>query len=308
MRIELSGSNALAALEHLSSSKLDRPAGRVTYSLLLDPHGGIESDVTIARLADDRFMIMSGSSSGPRDLGWIENHLRDMPDVSVRDVTPAWAALGLFGPNALDILSAIVDQPLCLDDHPRYSARWISVGSIPVLAIRMSYVGEEGFELHTSTEYGSALWDLVWDAGQPLGLIAAGGAAMDSLRLEKGFLSLGTDLRAEYTPKEAGLGFTIDKSRTDYIGAAALAASKPGKKLTTLLLDPSAPVPLGKEPILANGTVVGYVSSANFGFTVGHPIALGYLPLDLATPGTQLAIEYFAISYPATVVEGPLLP
>jgi glycine cleavage system aminomethyltransferase T/glycine/D-amino acid oxidase-like deaminating enzyme len=307
MRIELSGSNALAALEQLSCSKLNRPTGRVTYSLLLDPHGGVESDVTIARLADDRFMIMSGSSSGPRDLGWIENHLRNMPDVSVRDVTPAWAALGLFGPNALTILAAIVDEPLCLDHHPRYSAKWISVGSIPALAIRMSYVGEEGFELHTSTEYGSALWDLVWDAGQAHGLIAAGGAAMDSLRIEKGFLSLGTDLRAEYTPQEAGLAFTIEKSRTDYIGADALTIAQPTKKLTTLVLDPTAPVPLGKEPILANGTVAGYVSSANFGFTIGRPIALGYLPRDLATPGTQLAIEYFATPYPATVAEGPLL-
>ena len=172
----------------------------------------------------------------------------------------------------------------------------------------MSYVGEEGFELHSSTEFGSALWDLIWDAGQPHGLIAAGGAAMDSLRIEKGFLSLGTDLRAEYSPQEAGLAFTIDKSRANYIGASALAESKPAKKLATLLLDPHAPVPLGKEPILANGTVAGYVSSANFGFTVGHPIALGYLPLDLATPGAQLTIEHFATPYTATVVEGPMLP
>ena len=201
MRIELSGPNALAALERLSCSKVDRPNGRVSYILLLDPHGGVESDVTVARTAGDSFMIMSGSASGPRDLGWIENHLRDMSEVVVRDITPAWAAVGLWGPNALAILSQIVDEPICLDDHPPYSARWISIGSIPSLAIRMSYVGEEGFELHTSTEYGSALWDLVWNSGQPLGLIAAGGAAMDSLRLERGFLSLGTDLfAAEYTP------------------------------------------------------------------------------------------------------------
>ncbi|MEZ4507164.1 MAG: FAD-dependent oxidoreductase [Thermomicrobiales bacterium] len=307
MRIELSGKNALAALERLSCSKLDRPAGRVTYSLLLDPHGGVESDVTIARLADDRFMIMSGSASGPRDLGWIENHLRDFADVTVRDTTPAWAALGLFGPNALAILDSIVDQPLCLDDHPRYSARWISVGHIPVLAIRMSYVGEEGFELHTSTEYGSALWDLVWNDGQPHGLIAAGGAAMDSLRIEKGFLSLGTDLRAEYTPREAGLAFTIDKARSDYIGADALANSFTSKMLATLLLDPDSPVPLGKEPILLGTDIIGYVSSANFGYTVGRPVALGYLPIELAAPGTELAIEYFAERYRATVAETPLI-
>jgi glycine cleavage system aminomethyltransferase T len=274
---------------------------------MLDPHGGVESDVTVARMADDRFMVMTGSASGPRDLGWIENHLRDMDDVVVRDITPAWAAMGLWGPNALAILDQVADQPLCLDDHPPYSARWISIGSIPVLAIRMSYVGEEGFELHTSTEYGSALWDLVWDAGQPLGLIAAGGAAMDSLRLERGFLSLGTDLRAEYDPRESGLSFAIDKNRSDYIGADALATSKPAKKLATLLLEPNAPVPLGKEPILSGGEVVGYVSSANFGFSIGRPIALGYLPIDLAVSGTELCIEYFAEPYRATVAETPLL-
>jgi glycine cleavage system aminomethyltransferase T/glycine/D-amino acid oxidase-like deaminating enzyme len=301
MRIEVAGPNALAALEHLSCSKVDRPNGGVAYILLLDPHGGVESDVTVARLAEDRFMIMSGSASGPRDLGWIHNHLREMPDVVVRDITPFWAAMGLWGPNALSILDQIVDEPLCLGDHPPYSARWISIGSIPVLAIRMSYVGEEGFELHTSTEYGSALWDLVWDAGQSHGLIAAGGAAMDSLRLERGFLSLGSDLRAEYTPIEAGLSFAIDKSRANYIGADALATAKPNKKLVTLLLDPDAPVPLGKEPILSGSEVVGYVSSANFGFTLGRPIALGYLPTDLATPNTGLSIEYFAQLYPATV-------
>lgn len=307
MRIELSGRNALAALERLSCSKVDRPNGRVAYILLLDPRGGVESDVTVARMADDRFMIMSGSASGPRDLGWIENHLRDMPDVSVRDITPAWAAMGLWGPNAIGILESIVDEPLCLDGHPPYSARWIAVGSIPVLAVRMSYVGEDGFELHTSTEFGSALWDLVWDAGQRHGLIAAGGAAMDSLRLERGFLSLGTDLRAEYTPNEAGLAFAIDKHRTDYIGADALASSAHQKRLTTLLLAADAPIPLGKEPILSGDEVVGYVSSANFGFSIGRPIALGYLPRELVSNGSGLAIEYFGNRYPATVTQSPLL-
>jgi glycine cleavage system aminomethyltransferase T/glycine/D-amino acid oxidase-like deaminating enzyme len=307
MRIELSGPNALRALQRISCSRVDRPKGRVSYILLLDPHGGVESDVTVARMAEDRFMIMSGSASGPRDLGWIENHLRDMDDVVVRDIAPAWAAMGLWGPNALAILAQIADEPVSLEEHAPYSARWIAVGSIPVLAIRMSYVGEEGFELHTSTVFGSALWDLVWEAGQDHGLIAAGGAAMDSLRLERGFLSLGTDLRAEYTPVEAGLGFAVDRSRSDYIGADALASAAPAKKLTTLLLDPGAPVPLGKEPILHGSEVVGYVSSANFGFTAGRPVALGYLPVELAAPGRELAIEYFAEPYDAVVANGALL-
>lgn len=307
MRIELSGPNALAALEHLSCSKVDRPNGRVSYILFLDPHGGVESDMTVARLAEDRFMLMCGSASGPRDLGWIQNQLRGFDGVTVRDIGAGWAAMGLWGPNALAILEGIVDEPLCLDDHPPYSARWIRIGSIPVLAIRMSYVGEEGFELHASTEFGSALWDLVWEAGQAHGLRAAGGAAMDSLRLERGFLSLGTDLRAEYTPAEAGLRFAIDSSRSNYTGATALAAGTSKKKLTTLLLDANAPVPLGKEPILSGSEVVGYVSSANFGFSIGRPIVFGYLPVELTGPDTDLAVQYFAETYPATIANQPLV-
>ena len=292
-RIEVSGPGALAALERLSCSAIDRPIGQVGYALFLDARGGIQSDLTIARMANDRFMLMFGSASGPRDLGWIENHLGEAHDVVVRDITAAWSALGLWGPKALAILDRVVDTPLSLDDHPPYSARSIFIGSIPVLAIRMSYVGEEGFELHTSTEYAAALWDLIWEAGESHGLIAAGNAAMDSLRLERGFRALGTDLRAEYTPREAGLAFAIDKQRTNFVGAEALSNAQPTRKLSTLLLDQAAPVPLGNEPILAGGRVVGHVSSANFGFTIGHPIALGYLPVDLATAGRTLAIEYF---------------
>jgi glycine cleavage system aminomethyltransferase T/glycine/D-amino acid oxidase-like deaminating enzyme len=306
MRIEVTGAGAVNALEHISCSRIDRPVGRVTYSLLLNKRGGIETDVTIARLAEDRFMIMTGSASGPRDYGWIRRMARDLPDVSIADTTAGWCALGLWGPRANDILRTVVEGGLDASAVPPYAIRPLFVAGIPVLAVRMSYVDEDGLELHASTEYGAALWEAIWEAGRPHGMVAAGGAAMDTLRLEVGYRALGTDLRAEYSPDEAGLTFAVDPRRCNYIGAEALARRFPKKMLSCMTLEDGAVMPLGKEPVLSGDDVVGYVSSAGFGYTVGSAIAYGYLPAEHAEPGTKLAIEYFGKRYCATVVEEPL--
>jgi glycine cleavage system aminomethyltransferase T/glycine/D-amino acid oxidase-like deaminating enzyme len=307
MRIEVTGAGALHALERISCSRIDRPAGRVTYSLLLNERGGIESDVTIARLAEERFMIMTGSASGPRDLGWIRRIARDLPDVSIADTTAGWCALGLWGPKANDILRTVIEGGLDASAVPPYAIRPLFVAGIPVLTVRMSYVGEEGLELHASTEYGAALWEAIWEAGRPHGLAAAGGAAMDTLRLEVGFRALGTDLRGEHSPDEAGLTFAVDASRCNYIGTGALASRVPTSMLSCMTLEDCPVMPLGKEPVLSGDEIIGYVSSAGFGYSVGSGIAYGYLPVDLAKPGTNLAIEYFGKRICATVVEEPLL-
>jgi glycine cleavage system aminomethyltransferase T len=171
----------------------------------------------------------------------------------------------------------------------------------------MSYVGEDGWELHCPTEYGAALWDAVWDAGQPFGLIAIGLAAIDSMRIECGFRALGTDLRAERTPYEAGLGFAVSSKRADYAGAARLRECRGENALALLeILDPTTVV-LGKEPVLRGNETVGFVTSAAFGFSVAKSLALAYLPIELSAPGTELEIEYFAVRYPARVVQDPLI-
>jgi dimethylglycine oxidase len=306
MRIELSGPDARAAMEHLTCSDIDRPSGRVTYALLLNAHGGIESDVTSLKLGEDHFQILTGSGSGPRDLGWIVRHTRSFEQLTVRDTTSGWCALGLWGPAAIEILRRLTSHDLSRDAFPAYHAQTLFLDVIPVLAIRMSYVGEDGFELHVPTEYGGALWDLLWEAGRPFGLIAAGGAAMDSLRMERGFRALGTDLRAEYTPFETGLGHAVTKKRSNYIGAEALATATPKYELACMALDHSEAVLLGKEPISINGNVQGYVTSANFGFSVGKSIAFGYLPVDLAAAGQRVEIDYLGNRYPASVVATPL--
>jgi glycine cleavage system aminomethyltransferase T len=172
--------------------------------------------------------------------------------------------------------------------------------------LRISYVGEDGFEVHAPTEYGAALWDAIWDAGSSSGLVAAGGMAMDSLRLERGYRALGTDLRAEFTPREAGLGFAVSRGRAEFIGHAALATRPPAHRLSSLVLDHPLIVPLGKEPVLYGDEVAGFVTSANFGYTVGQSIALAYLPRAIAAPGNRLDIEYFGNRHAATVVKEPL--
>jgi glycine cleavage system aminomethyltransferase T/glycine/D-amino acid oxidase-like deaminating enzyme len=308
MRIEVSGRDAVRALAHLTCSRVDRPIGRVTYSLLLNERGGIESDVTIARLAEDRFMIMTGSASGPRDLGWIRRNTRQFDRLSVRDVTSAWCAMGVWGPHAGEILASVAEDDVSERAIRPYAIRRVTIAGIPVHAIRMSYVGEEGLELHTSTEYGAALYEAVWKAGRESGLIAAGGAAMDTLRLEAGYRALGTDLRGEHSPFEAGLDFAVDASRDDFIGAAALASRPVGRKLACMTFDDLGIMPLGKEPLLAGGEIVGYVSSAGFGYTAGYGIAYGYLPTELAEPGTQIELEYFGERYPLTLSREPLVP
>jgi len=307
-RIEVSGPGALAALERLSCTDLDRPVGRVVYALLLNEHGGIESDLTVTRLDTDRFLLLTGSGSGPRDLAWIRRQTRDWdePEVAIRDVTSGWCGLGLWGPRAEAILAPLVEGSLSRRDFPPFAAREIVVAGIPCLALRLSYVGEDGWELHAPVEYGAALWDTLWAVGRPHDLALAGSGAMDSLRMERGFRALGTDLRSDYTPHEAGLGFAVSPGRTEYIGAQALARATASRRLSCLVLDRPEVVLLGKEPILSGETVVGYVTSANFGSTVGQSLALGYLPSGLAEPGTRVAVEYFGERTNATVTAEPL--
>lgn len=307
-RIEILGPGALAALERISCTDLDRPVGRVTYALLLNERGGVESDVTITRLAPDRFLILTGSGSGPRDLARIRLLLRDVPDVVVRDDTSGWCGLGLWGPAAAAILQPLAEADLSANAFPAYHARPCVVAGLPALAIRMSYVGEDGWELHVPTEYGGALWEAIWEVGQPHGLVAAGGGALDSLRLERGFRALGADLRGEFSPAEAGLGFAVSKRRTCYVGHTALTERPVAHRLACLVLDDPRVVVVGKEPIFSGERVVGWVTSANVGYTVGESIAYGYLPLAFAAHGARLDVEYFGRRFPATVVPEPRRP
>jgi len=301
-KIEIDGSGAVAFLQNLCANDVDRPVGSIVYTQMLNRRGGIECDFTVTRLADDRFLIVTGTAFGNHDLGWIRRHLpaRGEPGdgaVRVRDTTSARACFGLWGPRARDILASLTKDDVSDAAFPYLTAREITIGTAPVLALRVTYVGELGWELYPPTEYGAALWTMLWEAGKPHGLVAGGYRAIDSLRLEKGYRVWSSDITPEETPYEAGLGFAVRLEKgSDFVGRDALRAAKeagPRKRLRCLVLDDPRSVALGNEPIRVDGQIVGRVTSGGYGFAVERSIAYGYLPPDQAAIGTRGDIEIF---------------
>ncbi|MFF1699891.1 FAD-dependent oxidoreductase [Streptomyces sp. NPDC058257] len=299
-RLEVSGPGALAFLQRMTSNNLAKKPGAVTYSLLLDESGGIRSDLTVARLAPHRFQVGANS---PADLDWLLRHAPD--DAHLRDITSGTCCVGVWGPLARDLV-----QPLTRDDFSHeafgyFRAKETYIGHVPVTAMRLSYVGELGWELYTSADTGLRLWDTLWEAGRRHGVIAAGRSAFNSLRLEKGYRAWGHDMTTEHNPYEAGVGFAVRMDRGDFVGRAALERlASPTRKLTALLLDDPAAVVLGKEPVHVDGAPAGYVTSASYGYTLGRCVAYAWLP-PLET-GVSVHIEYFGEKVPATVAEEPL--
>ncbi|MFE5139846.1 FAD-dependent oxidoreductase [Streptomyces fagopyri] len=301
-RLEVTGAGALDFLQRMTSNNLRKKPGAVTYTLLLDETGGIRSDLTVARLARDRFQVGANS---PADLDRLARHAPG--DVRVRDITSGTCCVGVWGPLARDLV-----QPLTRDDFSHegfgyFRAKETYVGHVPVTAMRLSYVGELGWELYTTADLGLRLWDTLWEAGQPHGVVAAGRSAFNSLRLEKGYRAWGTDMTDEHNPFEAGVGFAVRMDKDGFVGQEALrdlAAAEPARRLTALLLDDPASVVLGKEPVHVDGAPAGYVTSASYGYTLGRCVAYAWLPALPA--GTGVHIEYFGERIPATVADEPL--
>jgi glycine cleavage system T protein len=308
-KLEVVGPGALALLQRLADNDVDRPVGTVVYTAMLNARGGIECDFTITRLAADRFRIVTGSAFGTHDRGWIGRHLPRDGSVSLIDVTGAYACLGLFGPRARDVLAGVTDADVSNAGFPYLTARELAVGRAPVLAARVTYVGELGWELYTPSEYGLELWDTLWEAGRPLGLVAAGYRAIDSLRLEKGYRYWSADITPDDTPYEAGLGFAVRLGKGDFVGREALVRQKAEgvrRKLCCLTLADPLAVALGGEPVRVDGRVVGRVTSGGFGYTVGLSIAYAYLPVELAARGVPVGVEVFGDWITGAVAAEPL--
>jgi len=296
-KIEIEGEGAAAFLQRLCANDVDKPVGSITYTSMLNQHGGIECDFTVTRLAEDRFLIVTGTAFGNHDLGWIRGHQPEDGSVRVHDATSARACFGLWGPRARDILQPLTRDDLSNDAFPYMTARQITLGDAPVLALRVTYVGELGWELYPPAEYGRALWRSIWDAGAKHGMVAGGYRAIDALRLEKGYRVWSSDITPEETPYEAGLGFAVKLDKAvDFIGRDALLAAKatgPRKRLRCLVLDDPRSVALGNEPVRVDGRIVGRVTSGGYGFAVQKSIAYAYLPPDQAAIGTRGDIEVF---------------
>ncbi|GAA2556616.1 FAD-dependent oxidoreductase [Winogradskya consettensis] len=299
-RLEVIG--PVSFLQALTSNDVDRPVGAVVYTLLLDDTGGILSDITVARLAGDRFQV---GVNGPLDL---DRLLRLAPTgVTVRDITGGTCCLGVWGPLARELVAPLADIDVSHRGFGYFKAREGHLGDVPVTMLRVSYVGELGWEVYTRADLGRRLWDTLWAAGAAHGVIAAGRAAFTSLRLEKGYRAWGVDMTAEHDPYEAGLGFAVRLDRGDFTGRAALTdRPPPRRKLTCLLLTDTGDVPMGREPVYVRGVPAGYVTSAAYGHTVGAPIAYAWLPAGL-TVGDPVRIGYFDRLLDATVAAEPLV-
>jgi len=311
-KIEIRGPGAPAFLQHMCANDMDKPVGSVVYTSMLNERGGIECDFTVTRLAPERFLIITGTAFGQHDMSWIRLHLRpEDGSVTVEDVTSSYACIGLWGPKAREILQRVVIEDISNDAFPYMTGRRLTVGDVPTLALRVTYVGELGWEFYCPMEYGERLWNTLWDAGQADGLVAGGYRAIDSLRLEKGYRYWSADISPDYTPYEAGMGFAVKLDKGDFLGRQALVEQKAAglrRKLCCLTLDKPTVSTIGKEPVRALGDdeVIGWITSGGYGYSVEKSIAYAYLPIDKAKVGTALDIEILGERIPAKIEREPL--
>jgi glycine cleavage system T protein len=305
-KLEVSGEGAADFLERLCANRVAREVGRVTYTQMLNARGGIECDFTVTRLAEDRFRIVTGTAFGQHDLAWLRQHAPNDGSVHIADVTSHHACYGLWGPKAREVLQPLTTADLSNEAFPYLRALDLAVGSVPCLALRVTYVGELGWELYCPSEFGLRLWDELWEAGREHGLVAGGYKAIDSLRLEKGYRVWGADITPEDTPFEAGLGFAVKLDKSGFIGQEALAAAtEPERVLRCLALSDPRAVALGSEPVRIGGDVVGRVTSGGYGYTVEKSIAYAYVPAEHDV-GTEIGVEIFGEWVPGVVAEEPL--
>ncbi|SHE62939.1 4-methylaminobutanoate oxidase (formaldehyde-forming) [Litoreibacter ascidiaceicola] len=306
-KFEMIGAGALPALQRIAVSNMDKPVGSVIYTQLCNAKGGIEADVTITRTAHDRFYIVTGSGFGVHDSDWISRALPTDGSVHLIDVTSARAVVNICGPKARDVLQSVSEQDVSNGAFPFGTAQQIVVGAATVLAARIGYVGELGWELHIPTEFARHVYDTLKQAGEAHGIRDIGYRAIESLRLEKGYLYWSADITPDYTPIEAGLGFRVHlKTKSDFVGRAVLEHQKANgiyKRLCTFVCDNQLPT-TGGETIVKDGKTVSVATSAGFGYTVSKTIIFGYLPSQLLDE-RDFELEVFGERHKITRVDGP---
>lgn len=302
-KFEIEGPRALEFLNWLAANNIDKPVGSVTYSQLCNARGTIECDLTIARVAADRFFLVSGTAFGMHDAQWIKKHMPRDGGVAFRDVTDSLAVINVIGPDARRLIEKVCRDDISNENFPFSQCREIAVGCAPVRALRVTYVGELGFELYIPAEFACHVYETLWHAGRELDVANAGYRAINSLHFEKGYCLWGSELTPDYTPYDAGLGFCVALNKGDFLGREALAAiakQGPKWKLCTFTLDADPPVMLrGSEPILHNGKVIGVTTGGGYGYSVAKTIAYGYVPVAEAGRATGYQIEVYNKIFPA---------
>jgi 4-methylaminobutanoate oxidase (formaldehyde-forming) len=308
-KLDVTGPGALAFLQRLCANDIDRPAGSLVYTQCLNARGGIECDVTVTRLGESAFRVTTGTASTASDLGWLRLHLPEDGSVEVTDVTERHAVVSLWGPNARRTLGRATTADLSTPAFPYFTSRVIDVAGVEVRANRVSFAGELGYELVVGQEVAGQVWETVFAAGSDFGIEPVGYYALNTLRLEKCFYYWGDDICPGDTPLEANLDFCVRFDKGSFIGREALLrqrGSGPERKLVPLALDGDSCVLWGGEAVVVGGQVVGRVRSGGYGHTVGHNIALAYLPTALSRPGTAVAVESFGQTVSAEVRRAPL--
>jgi len=295
-KLAVEGPDAKALLDRLAANDVSVPVGRTVYTPLLNARGGYESDLTISRVAEEHWFVVTGSAQRVRDADWIRRHAPAGARVRVTDETEAWATLGLMGPRARDVLRRATEADLGNDAFPYGSVREITVAGAAVRAIRVSYAGELGWELYVPVADAAAVWDTLTREGD---VTPAGYYALDGLRIEKGYRAWGRELTPDDTPLEAGLGFTVRWDKPGgFIGRDALVAQRArgvSRRLLLFALADAEAVAWGDEPILRDGRVVGTLTSAAHGHTLGRPVAMGYVACEAGAAAESLLAARYEI-------------
>ena len=322
---DITGPRAMEAVQGIIVAQADAPVGKVIYTPVLDDNAGFRSDLTVMRLAHDHYRVVTGGAHGMADKKWFADHLPADGSAQLSDLTSAWTTIGLWGPRALDILGSLTSDDISKESLKFGNCREIEVGNVPVLASRISYVGEFGWELYAPTEYGAALWSRLHQAGQPHGLVPAGiGVYGTTGRIEKGYRAFGAELDGERNLFEVGMERKRLKD-ADFVGRAAYekqATSAAETVLCTLTVDDHLSASgvrrymLGGEPILApDGSLLTdghgnhpYVTTAGSAPSIGKHILMAFLPPDQATVGARLAVGYMEELYPVTVAAADATP
>jgi glycine cleavage system aminomethyltransferase T/glycine/D-amino acid oxidase-like deaminating enzyme len=305
----VSGPGARPLLDRLCANALPSAEGRIALTQMCTERGGIECDVTVTMLGADRFYVVSAAAAETHDLAWIERHMPHDGSVIADNLTATLGVLTIAGPRSRELLQVISDDDFSAERFPFFSSRLVRIGAARVRAMRLSYVGELGWELHHDLEHQAEIYERIVSAGRDLGLVDFGYRALEAMRLEKGYRLWGSDITADWSPLEAGLGRFVKFSKGDFIGRRALLAQREqgiGRLLSCLAVGAGPAIPHAGEPVYRDDQVVSYVVSGGFGPTVGASIAFAYLPTGLAQPGTSLTVELLGEQVEAMVASAPL--
>jgi dimethylglycine dehydrogenase len=308
-KYEVSGPGAERFLDYLCANKLPKAVGRMVLTQMCTPRGGIECDLTVTKLGENHYYVVSAAATELHDYAWIERHLPEDGSVRLENTTSRIATLTLAGPRSRDLLQALTDTDISNEAFRFFRCKDLRVGWAPARAFRISFVGELGYELHLPMEYQRHVYDLVMKQGEQYGIIDWGYRTLDSMRLEKAYRLWGSDMSADWTPLEAGMERFVNFDKGDFIGRDALLRQREAgveRRLSCLVIDAKDADARGFEPVFAGAEAIAYVASGGYGHTLQKSIAFSYLPVAHSEPGTELEVGILGERCAATVVEQPL--